>query len=219
MAVRATTPLTNTTPQTGKGWYQGASRYAITRRVQCFDGAQQAALNYNLPAFAKIISVHLANVTAATVTGSAGAAADGIVLAMFPTSAATVAVSNVLTAPPTTSIISATAVTNGATSGTILASIGTGTSESNGVYRGDILPNRVFNATTPRAEGVNIRQTPAFLALLPGVVASGIFAFNSTAATSGAFFGTGTVAASTVVAATVDVVLYVEAWDDYPSMP
>ena len=56
-------------------------------------------------------------------------------------------------------------------------------------------------------------------ALLPGLASNGIFAYNSTAATSGAVWGTdATVTTPTTVAgATVDVVLYVEKFDDYPS--
>lgn len=217
MSAPSTTPSTTFTEKTS--WYGGRKCKAYVQRVVCYAGAQMAAIGGTLPAFANVIAVHLQNTTAATVTGSAGGAADGIILAMFPTSAATVAATSVLTAPPTTNIISCTAVTNGATSGVILASIGIGTTESNGVYRGDIMSKRVFNATTPRAEGDNRRQTPAFLALLPGLASNGIFAYNSTAATSGAVFGAdATVTTPTTnVAATVDVVMYVESFDDYPT--
>lgn len=217
MSAPSTTPSTTATEKTS--WYGGRKCRVYTQRVYCYTGAQQAALGFTIPAFANVISVHMRNVTAATVTGSAGGAADGIILAMFPTSAATVAVTSVLTAPPTTNIISCTAVTNGATSGTILANIGIGTTESNGVFRGEIAPYRLFNATTRAATGWNNRQTPAFVALLPGLVSNGIFAYNSTAATSGAVFGAdATITTPTTnLGATVDVVMYVEANDDYPT--
>lgn len=217
MAAINTTPTT--TAQTAQGWYQGRKCQVYRQQVVCYAGAQQAALGFTLPGFARVVSVRMLNTTAATVTGSAGGAADGVILAMFPTSAATVAVTSVLTAPPTTNIISATAVTNGATSGTILAAIGTGTTESNGTYRGSLMSERVFNATTRKADGWNNRQTPAFLSLLPGLASNGIFAYNSTAATSGAVFGADATVTTptTTPAATVNVLLYVETYEDNPS--
>lgn len=217
MSAPSTTPSTTYSEKTS--WYGGRKCKAYTQRVACYAGAQMAALGFAIPAFANVIAVHLQNTTAATVTGSAGGAADGIVLAMFPTSAATVAATSVLTAPPTTNIISATAVTNGATSGTPLAAIAIGTTESNGVYRGSPISQRLFNATTRAADGWNIRQTPAFLALLPGLASNGIFSYNSTAATSGAVFGTDAAVTTptTNLGATVDVVMYVEVFADYPT--
>lgn len=217
MAAINTTPTT--TAQTAQGWYQGRKCQVARQRVNCYTGALIAAVGFTVPAFAKVIAVRLQNTTAATVTGSAGGAADGVVLAMFPTSAATVAATAVLTQPPTTNIISATAVTNGATSGTILAAIGTGTTESNGTWRGSLAPDRLFNATTRAADGWNNRQTPAFLALLPGLASNGIFAWNSTAATSGAVFGTDAAVTTptTNVGATVDVLMYYETFENSPS--
>jgi hypothetical protein len=132
---------------------------------------------------------------------------------MFPVSAATVTAA--LTAPVANTATQSAPV---GTAGHFIAIIpGTGTTESNGIVRG---PSFVEGYSTVQ-KGVNTYSVAAHLALVPCHTSSQRFAMNSTATDTNLWnsFGTATASAGTSTAncGYVDVVLYVETYDDYPS--
>lgn len=213
----------NTTPttsfETSASWYGGRKTRQMRQRVNATVGAALVALGGNIPAYAKVLNAEIVNVIVPTVTGTAAAVtADSIALVMYPVSAASVTAP--ITAAPATATVKGVSLAGGvvsqpvASSGTILAQTpGIGTSETNGRYRGVPLIERV---NTNRAMAENPYPVAALLALVPAGLSSNTIQVNGTNITSGYCFGTGTTAATTIVA-TVDCVLYVETYDDYPS--
>ena len=218
MSAPSTTP--STTFESSAAWYGGRKAIRYRQRVECTHGSFQKALGFNVPAYARVIAAHIRNTTAATITGTAaGATANSIALCMFPVSSP--AVTSPLTAAPTTATVKGVSNTvstlnGGFTNGCILAQTpGIGTSETNGVYRGAPIISRV--ATTGGAQlAENANPVEAYLALVPALLSSNTIAVNATDSTAGFLFGT-TTTTSTVVSATVDVVLYAETYADYPS--
>lgn len=223
MGTRATTPTT--TFQSGKGWYQGLQKFVYTQTVVPVTGAQFASLGFQLPAKSRVVSVHCRNGSGgvtisggiATAATGPGTAVNAIGLMMFPVSAATV--TTPLTAPVANT---ATQSAPSGTNGTFLAIIpGTGTTESNGIYRG--LPFGQSYSTASGANCWNTNQVAAHLAFVPCHTSSQRFAMNNTATDTNTWnsFGTATASAgtSTVSCGSMDVVLYVETFEDYPSMP
>lgn len=212
MSQPSTTPSTTFSKKTG--WFGGRKCMEYTQRVQPTLGAPYVALGFNVPAYAKVLHVCMQNAAVATVTGTgAGATADAIHLAMFPITAATGAV---LTAPPSTVTVKANAVTNGSTSGLLLASIGIGTAEGLGTNCGKFRGLALTEVCTNPIAAKNPWTQEAFLALVPGLISSGTFQVNGIAITSGFVFGTGSVTGSSTVA-DVYVTMYVETYDDNPS--
>lgn len=217
MATRNTTP--STTFETGKGWFQGRQCQLLRQRVNATLGATLVTLGGNLPAYSRVIGCHIRNVIVPTVTGTfAGATANSIGLVMFPVSNA--AVTQPLTSSPTTATVkgvSQTITTNGIfTEGVMIAQTpGIGTSETNGVYRGVPLNSRV-NTTGGNQNAENPMPVAALLGIVPALLSSNTYQINGTNITSAGIFGTGS-ATGTGVVATVDVVLYYETYDDYPS--
>ena len=217
MGAPSTTPSTTFAQQSA--WYGGRKCKMFRQRVECTHGLFQKALGFNVPAYGRVIGAHIRNVTVATITGTAASAtADSIALVMFPVSSP--AVTQALTAAPSTATVKGVSNTvstlnGGFTNGCILAQTpGIGTSETNGVYRGAPIISRV--ATVANAGAENNNPVEAYLALIPALLSSNTIAVNATASTSGFLFGT-TTTTSTVISATVDVVLYVETYDDYPT--
>lgn len=217
MSAPSTTPTTNFSTKTG--WYGGRRCKVFTQRVNANLGNTLVALGGNVPAYSRVIGATLRNVIVATVTGTAaGATADSIALVMFPVSNASV--TQALTSSPATATVKAvsqTITTNGIfTSGVMLAQTpGIGTSETNGVYRGVPICARV-NTTGGCQNAENPTPAPALLAIVPSLLSSNTFQVNGTNITSGFIFGTGS-ATGTGTVATVDVTLYVESYDDYPT--
>lgn len=205
-------PFTNTTPGTTaetSGAWGGRARKPIMlrQRIPVTHGASIAAAGINIPANANVIWSHARNSTVIAVSGAIGATApNGIALIMFPVSNA--AATTVLTASPTTSSQSNPAGTNG-----YLLSIipGTGTSETNGIFRGP--PPITITTNNPP---VNRNPTAAFLALVPAHTSSNRIQVNSAATDSGYYFGT-TNAANTSADGRVDAVVFYEVYEDYPS--
>jgi hypothetical protein len=216
MAAINTTPTT--TFQTAKGWFQGRQCLLLRQRVNCTIGAQLVALGGNLPAYSRALYASIRNTIVPTVTGTAAAVtANSIALVMFPVSSP--AVTAALTSSPATVTVKSktqTISTYGIfTEGTMLAQTpGIGTSETNGVYRGIPIVGRV-NTTGGCQNAENPTPAPALLALVPANLSSNTFQVNA-ALDTGFYFGTST-ATGTNIAATVDVVLYYETYDDYPT--
>lgn len=207
MPALATTP--GTTFQSNPAWYGGRHCIAWRQRVTVTHGSSIQALGFNVPAKSRIIHSHVRNVgTNNAVSGAIGGTApNAIALVMFPTSNA--AATAVLTASPTT----ASQSNPGGTNGYMLAiTPGTGTSETNGVWRGQPL----IETMATNAPGRNMNPVDAFLALVPAHTSSNRVQVNSAATDSGYYFGT-TNAANTSSPGSVDVILYTETLDDYPS--
>lgn len=218
MPIPSTTPSTTYAEKTS--WYGGRKAKCFTQRVECTHGAFQKALGFNVPAYARVIAAHIRNTTVATITGTAaGATANSIALVMFPVSSP--AVTQALTAAVSTATVKGVSATistlnGGFTNGCIVAQTpGIGTSETNGVYRGAPIISRV-NTTGGCQLAENANPVEAYLALVPALLSSNTIAVNATDSTAGFLFGT-TTTTSTVVSATVDVVLYTETYDDYPT--
>lgn len=188
------------------GWYNG--RKSTTVRQRCnLVGGTYFALNYQLPARARIVwgeIVTQSAVTLGTVTGGPSSnAADGFGLLSFPITAATV--TSPLTAPPNTATLSNTSL-NGGTNGYLcfvnndLTTVNTSTNPFRGVPQ-------VYGTNATNIPS-NTNTVPSLLALLPMRATSGINA------TSGAYiFGTATTATA---AGTVDVTLYIEEYEQAP---
>jgi len=191
---------------TSSGWYNG--RKATTIRQRCnLVGGTYFALNYQLPARARIVWGEIVTQSAVTLWATAGGpssnAADGFGLMAFPITAATV--TTPLTAPPNTATLSNTSL-NGGTNGFLcfINSDLTTANTSTNPFRGT---PQLFgtNATNIPA---NTNTVPALLALLPMRATSGINA------TAGAYiFGS---AVTATAAGTVDVTLYVEEYEQAP---
>ena len=217
MAALNTTPTT--TFETAKGWYQGRSCRLLRQRVNANLGNTLVTLGGNLPAYSRVVYAAIRNVIVPTVTGTAAAVtANSIALVMFPVSSP--AVTAALTSSPATATvkgISQTITTYGIfTEGVMLAQTpGIGTSETNGVYRGVPICARV-NTTGGCQNAENPTPAPALLGIVPANLSSNTFQINGTNITSAFIFGTGS-ATGTGTVATVDVVLYYETMDDYPS--
>ena len=217
MSAPSTTPSTTFTEKTS--WYGGRKCKVFTQRVSATKGATLVALGWNVPAYSRVINVHIRNVIVPTVTGTAaGATANCVALAMFPVSSP--AVTAALTSAPATDTVNGltqTITTYGIfTSGVLLARTpGIGTSETNGVYRGVPICARA-NTTGGCQNAENPTAVGALLAIVPAIISSNMMAVNGTNITAALIFGTGS-ATSTDVVATVDVVLYVETLDDYPT--
>lgn len=220
MGAPSTTPPADTsTPafESQASWYGGRKCVQWRTRKNCTHGQFQVAMPFNIPAYSRVIAAHIRNTIVATVTGTAaGATANSIALVMFPASSP--AVTAALTAAPVTDTVKGVSASvstlNGAfTSGCIIAQTpGIGTDETNGVFRGAPLVERVCTNPTPGAQNPN--PVAAYLALVPALLSSNTICVNATASTSGFLFGT-TTTTSTVISATVDVVLYTETYDDY----
>lgn len=217
MAVRATTPTT--TFQSAQGWFQGRKCTVLRQRVIASAGATLVALGGNVPAQARVIAASIVNNAVPTVSGTAGTiTADSIALMMYPVSNG--AVTAALTASPTTSTVKA--LTLGAptisqpvsSSGIMLAQTpGIGTSETNGRYRGAPAIERV-NTNGHKAE--NPYPVAALLALVPSGLSSNTIQVGTGAITTGYCFGTALTETATL-AADVNVVLYVETYEDAPA--
>ncbi len=221
MAALQTTPTT--TFQSAAGWYQGRKQWVMRQNVVPVTGAQFASLGGTLPAKSRVIAVHCRNgSTGVTISGGIGTAATGpgtavnaIGLMMFPVSAAT------QTAPLTAPVVNtATQSAPIGTNGAFLAIIpGTGTTESNGIYRG--LPFGQSYSTASGANCWNTNGAAAHLAFVPCHTSSQRFAMNSAATDTNLWnsFGTATASSgtSTVSCGSMDAVLYIEEIADYPS--
>lgn len=207
MGTRATTP--NSNAETAKGWYQGRLCKIIRQRVTITHGQSIIAVGVNVPAASRVIHAHLRNAgTNNAVSGAIGGTApNAVALMMYPVSNA--AATTVLTAAPSTASASNPAGTNGYM---LAITPGTGTSETNGVFRG----NPAMETMQTSVLGRNNNPTDAFLALVPAHTSSNRIQVNSAATDSGYYFGT-TNAANTSSPGSADVVLYVEVYDDYPS--
>lgn len=211
-------PVVNTTPttqsQSSDSFYGGARRRCYRKRVALTSGATYQAVGFNLPAHAHVIHAHIKNAgTGITISGGINSAAvDGVALMAFPVSAATQ--TTVLTAPPANTASASNPV---GTAGWFIAAIGTGTTESNGVSRR--APQVEGYSTVQKA--VNTYTADAFLAIVPTIVTATSFQQRSTSTDTNLWNGFGTHTATTATATTdcgsVDVVLYVEIFDDYPS--
>lgn len=201
-----TTPTT--TPQTSGAWGGRARAPKMLRqRVTVTHGASIVGLSVALPAKAQVIWAHVRASTAVAVSGAISATApNGIALMFFPTSNA--AATAVLTAAPSTSSASNPGGTNGYLVG---GTPGTGTDETNGVFRGPPLATMLTNG-----QPVNRNPVGAFLALVPYHTSSNRIQINSAATDSGYYFGT-TNAANTSADGVYDVVLFYEEYEDYPS--
>jgi len=207
MSAPSTTP--STTFESSAAWYSGRKAIRYRQRVTLTHGQSIIACGFNIPAKSRVIHSHVRNAgTNNAVSGAIGGTApNAVALVMFPTSNA--AATSVLTASPTT----ASQSNPGGTNGYMLAiTPGTGTSETNGVWRGPPL----IETMATNAPGVNRNPVDAFLALVPAHTSSNRIQVNSAATDSGYYFGT-TNAANTSSPGSVDVVLYVETYDDYPS--
>lgn len=206
-------PVVNTTPGTtfasNEGWYGGFKRRTFRQRVTVTHGSSIQALGFNIPAKAKVVWAHIRNAgTNNAVSGAIGGTApNALALMMFPTSNA--AATSVLTAAPSTASASNPSGTNGYM---LAITPGTGTSETNGIFRGPPLIETMVTG----APAVNRNPVDAFLALVPAHTSSNRVQVNSAATDSGYYFGT-TNAANTSSPGSVDVILYVDVPDDYPS--
>lgn len=215
MSAPSTTPTTNF--ESSKSWYGGRECIQIRQRVVCSAGARIVPLGGNVPAYARVIAASILNTIVPTVSGTAGTVtADSIALMMYPVSNS--AATTVLTASPVTASVSgltvaAPTVTQPvSSSGIILAQTpGIGTSPTNGRYRGAPLIERV-NTNNHKAE--NPYQAAALLALVPAGLSSNITQVSTSAITTGYCFGTALTETATQVAL-VDVVAYIETYDDY----
>lgn len=217
-------PFTNTTPTTtaeSSGAWGGRARKPLMyrQRVNATLGQTEVALGVNIPALAHVINAKIQNFIVPTVTGTAaGATADSIALVMFPVSNG--AVTQPLSSSPSTATVKAltlaapTVTQPVPTAGIMIAQTpGIGTSQTNGVYRGVPLVERI---STSLVKAENPYTVGAYLALVPSLLSSNTFQINGTNITSGFIFGTGS-ATGTGVVATVDVQLYVETYEDNPS--
>jgi len=216
-------PLASTTPSTtfdsSASWYGGRKAIRYRQRVIASAGARQVALGFKVPAYSRVISATIVNKIVPTVSGTAGTVtADSIALMMYPVSNA--AATAALTAAPDTATVKGNALAAPtvtqpvSSSGVILAQTpGIGTSETNGRYRGAPLVEIV---NTNRHSAINPYPQDAYLALVPAGLSSNITQVSTSAITTGYVFGTALTETQTQVAQ-VDVVLYVETYDDYPS--
>lgn len=207
MSAPSTTPSSNV--ESSAAWYGGQKRIRYRQRLTITHGQSIIACGANVPARSRVVWSHVRNaVTNNAVSGAIGGTApNAIALMMFPTSNA--AATSVLTASPTT----ASQSNPGGTNGYMLAiTPGTGTSETNGVWRGPPL----IETMATNAPGVNRNPVAAFLAVVPAHTSSNRVQVNSAATDSGYYFGT-TNAANTSSDGSLDWILYVETNDDYPS--
>lgn len=206
MAALQTTPTS--TFSTGAGWYQGRKCLVARQRVTVTHGSSFVAMGGNLPAKSRVIHSHCRYVTPVAVSGAISATAPnawGLLMVPASNAAATAA----LTAPPSTASASNPAGTNGYL---LAVAPGTGTSETNGVFRGQ----PAMETMVTNAPGVNRNPVGALLGLVPLHTSSNRIQINSAATDSGYYFGT-TNAANTSADGTADVVIYYEVYDDYPS--
>lgn len=212
MSAPSTTPTTS--PTTRTGWYGGRKCVTYSQRVALTAGATYQPLGFNLPAKSRIVHAHIRNAgSGITISGGINSAAvDGVALMAFPVSAATQ--TTVLTSPPANTASASSPV---GTAGWFIAAVGTGTTESNGVSRRS--PQVEGYSTVQKA--VNTYQAAALLAFVPTIVTASSFQQRSTSTDTNLWNGfgtyTATTATSTVDCGSVDVVLYVETYDDYPS--
>lgn len=210
MSAPSTTPPTSTstpTYETSAGWYGGRKCVQFRQRVKITHGQSIIACAWNIPAYSQVVYSHVRNaVTNNAVSGAIGGTApNGIALIMYPVSNA--AASAALTAAPST----ASASNPNGTNGIILGiTPGTGTSETNGVWRGP----PVLMTVASGALVANRNPIDAFLALVPAHTSSNRVQVNSAATDSGYYFGT-TNAANTSSDGAVDVIVYVETYADY----
>ena len=219
MSAPTTTP--STIAESSASWYGGRKAVRWRQKVVPVTGAQYASLGFTVPAKSRVLYVHARNGTSgvtisggiATAATGAGTAVNAIGLMMFPVSAATV------TAPLTVPVANtATQSAPVGTNGTFLAIIpGTGTTESNGIRRGGPFCEEYSTVQ----KGINTNNVAAHLALVPCHTSSQRFAMQSTGTDTNTWnsFGTATASAgtSTVDCGYVDVVMYIETFDDYPS--
>lgn len=212
MATLATTPTTQ-----GKldyGWYRGRKCATYVQRVALTAGATYQPLAFNLPAKARVVHAHIRNAgSGITISGGINSAAvDGVALMAFPVSAATQ--TTVLTSPPANTASASSPV---GTAGWFIAAIGTGTTESNGVSRRS--PQVEGYSTVQKA--VNTYAAAALLAIVPTIVTASSFQQRATSTDTNLWNGFGTYTATTATSTTdcgsVDVVLYIETYDDYPT--
>jgi hypothetical protein len=214
----------NTQPTTkfvsSAGWYGGRKCRVYRQRLNCLHGKEKQDFGFKIPAYSRVIAAHVRNAQVATVTGTAASAtADSIAVVMYPVSSP--AVTQALSSAPTTATVkgvsaAVSTLNGGFTNGCIIAQTpGIGTSETNGVYRGAPIISRV--ATVANAGAENMNPVEAYLCAVPALLSSNTICVNATASTSGFFFGT-TTTTSTVVSAALDAVIYVETYDDYPSL-
>ncbi len=211
MSAPSTTPTT--TPETSAAWYGGRKSIRYRQRVAITHGQSHASVGFQVPAKSRIIHSHCRNaVTNNAISGGVGTTApNAIALMMYPVSAATQTTPRTV---PITGTFSAPAATNGI----MLALIpGTGTTESNGIWRGAPFV-RTYTTNFSTCEQ-NTYAAAAYLALQPANTSSQRVAWDaavSTDTTACYYFGT-TNAANTNSDGTIDVVMYVETFDDYPS--
>ena len=185
---------------TSNGWYNGRKATTIRQRMVLTGGSRYAALNYQLPARARIVWAEMLVNSTVTVQGSgAGGStntADTFALIMSPV---TGSASSPLTAPVTNTV----AVSNlsGATNGfVVLQAIDLTTAVSSQI-RGTPL----LKGTNSTNQHVNTATVGACISLMPMVGTVGV---GSTTA----LFGTDTVA----TAGSIDVTLYVEEYEQAP---
>lgn len=211
-----TTP--GTTAESQAKWYGGRRCIEYRQRINANLGATLVTAGFSVPPFGRVIAGSIRNVIVPTVTGTfAGATANSIALVMFPVSSP--AVTQSLTSSPATATVKGVSQTINTfgifTEGVILLQTpGIGTSDTNGVYRGAPIGARV-NTTGGNNLAENPNPVAALLGIVPALLSSNTFQVNGTNITSAGIFGTGSATGTTTVA-TVDVVLYVETYDDYP---
>lgn len=212
MSAPSTTPSTTYAVKTS--WYGGRKCKTYTQRVALTSGAVYQALGFNLPAKARVVHAHIRNAgSGITISGGINSSAvDGVALMAFPVSAATQ--TTVLTAPPANTASASNPV---GTAGWFIAAIGTNTTESNGISRRG--PQVEGYSTVQKA--VNTYNADAFLAIVPTIVTASSFQQRATSTDTNLWNGfgthTATTATSTTDAGSVDVVLYTETYDDYPT--
>lgn len=210
MSAPSTTP--STTFESSSAWYGGRKAIRYRQRVAITHGSTHSSVGWTVPAKARVVHTHCRNaVTNNAISGGIGTTApNAIALMMYPVSAATV--TTPLTAP-----IQTTQSAPAGTNGIMLALIpGTGTTESNGIFRG---PPFVSGYTTNGSTaGHNTNAAAAYLALQPAHTSSQRVAWSTTMTDTTVcyFFGTSSTA-NTNSDGSIDVVMYVETFDDYPS--
>jgi len=192
---------------TSNGWYNG--RKATTIRQRCnLVGGTYFALNYQLPARARLVWGEIVTQSAVTLAATTGGpssnAADAFGLFVFPITAATV--TTPLTTPPNTATLSNSSL-NGGTNGFLcfanadLTTANTATTP----FRG--LPQ--IYATNSTSIPSNTNTVPSLIALMPMRATSGINPSTSV-------YTFGSAATATTAAGTVDVTLYVEEYEQAP---
>lgn len=190
---------------TSSGWYNGRKATTIRQRCNLTQGITNFALNYQLPARARVIFAEmLVNSTVSVITNTGvggGGSADAFALLMLPV---TGTISNPLTAPVTNSIPLSNL--SGGTNGFLVLMAPDLTTAASSQVRGA----PVLKGTTETSQHVNTATVGALIALVPARATSGVGCTNTTV------FGTTTTLSTSVACGQVDVTLYVEEFEQAP---